>query len=118
MPSWQPWAQSHSPPSDSPTATSPAMSIGIPKHSNKDEKEEYDDKNTGGRDGLNKIEEDPLFLSQHVLIPPDWEERLYRDLPGLKRQLLEEGERSKTFSWSNASDSFMTLRWVFCGYGS
>ena len=54
-------------------------------------------------------------VARHVLVPVDWQAKFRHDLPHLKRQLQREGE---TQSWSIASDSFMTLRWILCGYQS
>ena len=53
--------------------------------------------------------------SVSLFIPPDWEERFHRDLPMLKLRLKQAGEEEKLL-WSFWSDSFITLRWVFCGY--
>ena len=44
-------------------------------------------------------------------IPSDWEDRFYRDLPRLKKELKQMGDESNVSNWA---DGFLSLRWLFC----
>lgn len=44
-------------------------------------------------------------------IPSDWEDRFYKDLPRLKRELKQMGGSSNASNWAN---NFLSLRWLFC----
>ena len=44
-------------------------------------------------------------------IPSDWEDRFYRDLPRLKKELKQLGDKSNVSNWT---DGVLSLRWLFC----
>ena len=44
-------------------------------------------------------------------IPSDWEDRFYKDLPRLKRELKQMGGSSNASNWAN---NILSLRWLFC----
>ncbi|KAK1742544.1 hypothetical protein QTG54_007109 [Skeletonema marinoi] len=45
-------------------------------------------------------------------IPNDWEDKFYRDLPRLKKELKQMGGESNVSDWANG---YLSLRWLFCG---
>ena len=44
-------------------------------------------------------------------IPNDWEDKFYRDLPRLKKELKQMGGESNVSDWANG---YLSLRWLFC----
>jgi len=75
-----------------------------PGNTNKQQKEEGRAKFLSRQDSFG----DPKYS----LLPPNWKMQFQADLPALKKELRDIGEKTHWSSWSN---TFINLRWACCG---
>lgn len=61
------------------------------------------------------LRQDSFGDSKYSLLPPNWKTQFQTDLPALKKELRDVGEKSNWSAWSNF---FINLRWALCGYDS
>ena len=60
------------------------------------------------------LDEKELF-DGFLLIPPNWKEQFHRDFLALKHRLHDERNKDQT-KWSLVSETFLSLRWILCGF--